>query len=218
MYSRRLRQFAVFASLGWLCASTSCAEADKQANKPPAAKHAQYLKVIDSVARLLRTADIVVRMGRGPDSYILAKLNQTDQSWSHCGIVVVENGCPFVYHCIGGEDNPDERMRRDSACHFLTYRYNYGVGAFRYRIADTVAQKVATITQQLYRTRPLFDLDFNLSTDDKLYCSELVYKVLCSATQDTGFLHTCYGHGRDFVGIDNLYTNSAASFICKLTF
>lgn len=166
----------------------------------------------------LHTGDVTLRRGRGPDSYILAHLNLKDQTYSHCGIVVVENGYPFVYHSIGGEDNPDERLRRDSANVFFAAWHNYGIATVRYNLTNYALDSLVKIVHRLYAAKPLFDLDFNLSNDDRLYCSEMVYKVLIKATQDTGFIPKSIGHGRVFVGIDDLYSNSSAHFITKVNF
>jgi len=51
--------------------------------------------IVDSGVALLQSGDIVLRMGMGADSYLLAQMNRTNKSYSHCGIVMMENGYPF---------------------------------------------------------------------------------------------------------------------------
>src|SRR5690349_1299140 len=60
---------------------------------------------VDLAVGRLRTGDLALRTGADATSYLLRQMNLTDKSFSHCGIVLVEQGQPFVYHCIGGEDN-----------------------------------------------------------------------------------------------------------------
>lgn len=164
----------------------------------------------------LRTGDIVLRAGTGPYSRTLANLNARDKSWSHCGIVVVEDGYPFVYHSIGGEDNPDMRLRRDSASHFFAARYCKGMGIARYdsTLADTA--RLAQIIRTYYNRRPLFDMQFDLMTDEKLYCSEFIYKVITEYTADTAFIPTSALQGKKYVGIDDLYLNPHTRLVWKV--
>lgn len=164
---------------------------------------------------LLRTGDVVLRCGRGPDSYLLANLNQRDKNWSHCGIVVIENGKPFVYHSMGGEDNPGLRLMREPAFLFMTPLYNKGIGIVRYD-ASIDTSCLVNVIHAYYRKRPLFDMQFDLATDDKLYCSEFVYKSLMHSTTDSALMTLSTAMGRKYVGIDDLFLNRHARVIWKV--
>lgn len=172
----------------------------------------------DSVINLLHTGDVVLRSGRGPDSYLLMKLNQKDRTWSHCGIVIVENGYPFVYHSIGGEDNPAMTLRRDSAALFFTTRYNYGIGVVRYDCDSSHCERLTEVVHDYYRRAPLFDMSFDLATADKLYCSEFVYRALTQAMADTAYIPTSFAMGKKYVGVDDLFLNQHARLICKVRY
>ncbi|MFM7234723.1 MAG: hypothetical protein ACKOZM_09035, partial [Flavobacteriales bacterium] len=50
----------------------------------------------------LRNGDIIFRHGRGMVSNTLLSLSQTDKRYSHAGVIAIEEGVVFVYHCIGG--------------------------------------------------------------------------------------------------------------------
>lgn len=176
----------------------------------------QHLR--DSAIKLLRTGDVVLRSGRGPQSYMLSQMNQRDKTYSHCGIVVVEGGYPYVYHSIGGEDNPDARLRKDPAAYFMNTRFNYGFGFARYTLSEKELQLMVLNIYRYYNQRPLFDMQFDLATDDYLYCSEFVYKVLCNTTGDTSWLPTSVTQGHRYVGIDDLYLNEHAKEVCRLVY
>jgi len=175
-------------------------------------------KAIDSAVTLLHSGYMVLRMGRGADSYMLAQLNQKDKSFSHCGIVFIENGYPFVYHCIGGEDNPDERLRRDSACFFFSQVHNLAMAVVNFEFSDAQTQRLKSIVYDYYKKRPKFDLQFDLKTDDKLYCAEFVYKAINQAVDDTAYIQTTTLMGCTFVGIDNLFLNQHAHIIWQTKF
>lgn len=173
------------------------------------------MQLVDTAVSLLQTGDVVLRMGTGAQSMLLSRLNKTDKRFSHCGLVVVENGYPFVYHCIGGEDNPDARLKRDSAKRFFSPRHNTALGIARYSV-DTESEKGVILSY--YNRRPRFDLNFDLATDDALYCTEFAWKVLTAAAGDTAFLPVSELNGRRYIGTDNLYINNHARLIWQVQF
>ncbi len=173
---------------------------------------------VDSAVSLLQTGNVVLRMGLGADSKLLSDLNTKDKSFSHCGIVMIEHGYPFVYHSIGGEDNPDERLRRDSAGFFFSPFNNSAIAIvhFAFKAGDIIAlQRVVT---DYYKARPRFDMKFDLATDDELYCSEFVCKALNKAMNDTSYIAATTLLGRRFVGIDDIFMNGHANIVWQIRY
>lgn len=72
-----------------------------------------YGMIEDGQSRL-KEGDLVVRMNRDPSSRFIKYFNHKDKNYSHSGIVLFENGYPYVYHILNGEENPDQKMRKDS--------------------------------------------------------------------------------------------------------
>lgn len=173
---------------------------------------------IDSAVSLLKEGNVVLRMGTGVHSRLLAQMNRHNKSYSHCGIVMIEGGYPFVYHSIGGEDNPDARLRRDSAKQFFSQAYNTAIAIVGYTFSPGQEHSLKNIVHNYYSKRPRFDLQFDMGTDDKLYCTEFVYKTITTATEDTAYLPTESVISRRFVGTDNLYVNSHASLVWQVKF
>ena len=177
-----------------------------------------YRNKVDSMLPAVKTGDILLRSGTGADSYLVAMMNVKDKTYSHCGIVIIEDGYPFVYHCIGGEDNPDARMRRDSLVNYLAPGHTLGFGLVRY---DLDSIHICSVKQQVYKyyaAKTKFDLKFDLKSDDQLYCSELVYKVINKAMKDTEYIKLTHAFGHTFVSLDNLFINPHAHFICKVQY
>lgn len=175
-------------------------------------------RLADSLCRFLKSGDIIVRTGDDITSYMLCQFNQTDKTYSHCGLVMVENGYPFVYHSIGGEDNPDERLRRDSASFFVTPKHNLGAAVYRYPLSDSQIIHWHRVAKEYYKKRPLFDLKFDLATEDALYCSEFIYKSLSEAIRDSTYIQPVTVLGYRFIGIDNLFLNKHAQIICRIKY
>ena len=175
-------------------------------------------KIVDTAISLLRSGYIVLRMGAGADSRMLAQMNQKNRSFSHCGIVMIEDGYPFVYHSIGGEDNPDERLRRDSAKFFFSPKHNTAIAVVKYDLSDKEVDNLTKTVQAYYAQRPRFDMKFDLKSDDKLYCAEFVYKAVNKAVNDTAYITTTTAAGYTFVGIDDLFVNPHAHIVWQTAF
>jgi hypothetical protein len=174
--------------------------------------------LVDSGIRMLRTGDLVVRMGADMTSYMFSQINQTDKSYSHCGLVVVENGKPYIYHSIGGEDNPDQILKKDSAAFWFSPSNNLGFGIVRYSIDKAAIDSLTSVVLGMYNEKRKFDMDFDLKTDDRLYCAEFVYKALNQVVNDSEYIKPVTVLGYTFVGVDNLFLHEQAKLICQLRF
>jgi hypothetical protein len=190
----------------------------EQAHASKRTSNPRNKQAIDSAITLLRSGDLVVRTGSDVTSYMLRQMNQLDKTYSHCGLVQVENGYPFIYHSIGGEDNPDEILRRDSASFFFSPEHNTGFGIMRYKFGDEELSKLSALVSGYYQQHKKFDMDFDLRTDDRFYCAEFVYKVINQAVADSNYLKTVTFNGFRFVGVDNLFRNEHVSPVWQIEF
>ena len=174
--------------------------------------------VIDSSLHLLKNGDLVLRTGADATSYMLRQMNFTNKTYSHCGIVMIEDGYPFVYHSIGGEDNPDEKLRRDSASFFFSPVSNERMGIARLDMDTAQIVQLHEIVKRYYKMAIPFDLDFDLKTNDRFYCAEFVYKAISEATSDTGYFSQTRLMAKTYVGVDNLYDPRHARIICDIRY
>lgn len=172
----------------------------------------------DTAISLLRSGYVVLRMGLGADSRLLAQFSRKDKSYSHCGIVMIEKGQPYVYHSIGGEDNPDARLRRDPASVFFSPLHNTALAIVKYDLDDERVGELRKVVNTYYQQRPKFDMKFDLASDDKLYCAEFVYKAVNKAADDTAYIRTTSAAGIRFVGIDDLFINPHAHMVWQTRF
>ena len=220
----RLLSLAIaFIAVGWFLL---CDDADEQA--PVNAELLNSIKaraanpdnklMVDSSVQLLRTGDLVVRTGNDITSYMLCQMNQKDKTYSHCGLVVIENGQPYVYHSIGGEANPDARLRRDPARIWFSPKDNLGFGIARLDVPDSLHDELAGTVARYHRERRMFDMDFDLATDDRLYCAEFVQKAMRDATGDSNYFSPTRIMGYTFLGIDDLFLSRHAAMICQIRF
>lgn len=187
------------------------------AHKGYFSKRQSNLKIIDSGVMLLQRGDLVLRRGRDVASYMVSRCNVQDMTYSHCGLVQIEHGYPFVYHSIDGEQN-SFGLQRDSAVVFFSPVNNSAVSIMRYALDSQQLVKQSELIQQYYQKKTSFDRDFDLGTSDKLYCTELVYRVMNNATNDTSFIKTTIKKGVEYVSVDNIYMNGRTTTIWQKAF
>src|SRR5438046_1469374 len=60
--------------------------------------------------KMVKQGDLIMRTGRDFTSETMRQLSAKDKTYSHCGIASVEHDSIFVYHSIGGEWNPDQKL------------------------------------------------------------------------------------------------------------
>jgi hypothetical protein len=188
----------------------SCREAVSHETSPvarPRHREAADMAKITYGESQLRDGDLVVRTGNDFISLTLRQFSRQGRTYSHCGLVRIEQGRVFVYHAIGGEDNPNARLRRDTFAEFCSPSHNLGFGIFRYRFSEAQVVRLDSIIEKFYRQKPRFDLKFDLKTDTSLYCAEFIYKAVNRAMRRADFIPTSHIGDFQYVAIDNLYLN-----------
>ena len=193
--------------------------------------------MIEEGRSLLKEGDLVVRLNRDPSSRFIKYFNHHDKSYSHSGIVLFDHGYPYVYHIIDGEENPDGKLRIDSLNRFCNSRKNIAYGIFRYEMSGAEIRKLKNVMNKYYAKGIQFDEAFNFTSDDKMYCSEMVSKALKDATGkrisieptqlstiEAGFLSAythlpfSYTSKLKVISIDDLYANSFCHLVKRYTF
>lgn len=155
----------------------------------------------------VRDGDLVLRTGNDFISLTLRQFSTRNKTYSHCGIVRIEGGRVMVYHAIGGEDNPDARLRRDGFADFCDPEHNFGFGVFRYRLTQAERVRLDSVVDRDYRLKIPFDMKFDLGSDSSYYCAEFVYKALRTATGEPDFLPLSHIGQFTYVSIDDLFLN-----------
>ncbi len=133
---------------------------------------------IEQSKRLIQSGDIIFRNGNDEVSEAARRMNRKDSSWSHCGIILIENDSIMVYHALGGTYNPDMKLLREPLAVFCNPKENYGFGVYRYELDTAQFSTIRQTVHQHYRNGLRFDLFFNFETDDVMYCSEFVFKTM----------------------------------------
>jgi hypothetical protein len=212
--------------------SSCISHATKRESIPVAAvKYADPYIMIKEGQALLKEGDMVVRLNQDPASQFIKNFNRQDKSYSHAGVVLFEKGYPFIYHIVNGEENPEEKLKKDSLSRFCDPRKNLSYGIYRYELGEGEIKRLKALIYKWHAKGVQFDYQFNLKTDDKMYCSEMIRKALEKVTNKRILIETTdltpaeaglfsaymhlpltYTSQLKIISIDNLYKTPS----CKL--
>ena len=168
-------------------------------------KNTRAFLQIDSVKKIINTGDLVVRTGNDFTSESLRSLNRRDQTYSHCGIASIENDSLFVYHSLGGDWNPNQKIRRDPLEVFAEPYSNRGIGVYRYSLSPPEIKTLMVTVKKLYDMGIMFDMKFDLQTNDHMYCAEFVYKSYLMGTNGKLRFNISHIGNFAFIGVDDLF-------------
>ena len=169
--------------------------------------HLFKTSVLPDVLRTAKNGDIVTRMGTDLTSLMLSRLNPTDTSFSHCGIISMENDTAFVYHAIGGEFNPDQKMRREPLAEFAHPAGSKRLGIFSAAITPAQRKALCAYVQMLHKQGLPFDMAFDLATDDRQYCTEMIAKSIGTIIGRKEWVATLQSDSIRFIPVENIYLN-----------
>jgi hypothetical protein len=218
---------------------TSCTIKDKKPGTVPVVidAYAPFYNQIREGKTLLKDGDLVVRSGNDITSQLIKNFNKKDKNYSHGGIVFFNGDEPMVYHILAGGENPDAKMVADSLEKFCYPRQNNGFAIYRYTMDASEIDAFKSAVINWYNQGVRFDSTFNLKSDDKMYCSEMIKKGLAKATKNRIIIATSkpskaevllgatrlplsveYMSKLDLVPMDNLYMNPHSRLVQRFDF
>jgi uncharacterized protein YnzC (UPF0291/DUF896 family) len=173
---------------------------------------------IQKIRNKIQDGDLVTRTGNDFTSESLRSLNQRNKTYSHCGIASIENDSVFVYHALGGEWNRDQKILRQPLEDFAEPYSNRGIGIYRFRLTHDTYKALMDTVKQYYHRGIMFDMDFDLATDNQMYCAEFVAKSFINGTsRKLAFSHSFIGRF-EFIGIDDIFLHPFSKSIEQLVY
>jgi hypothetical protein len=157
-----------------------------------------------------RSGDIILREGKSFVSQVMRSFSQADKHYSHAGIIQIRNGQTYVCHVVAAEGKRSDKIRLEPIESFCRKDDNSSFAIYR---TDLDSAIIDSVLSGYFRTGVSFDNEFDLNTNNKMYCTELVYKVLTIANRNEKFINLSHGNGVDYVACDNLYQNSKTKLI-----
>jgi hypothetical protein len=128
-------------------------------------------------------------------------------------------------------------VRYDNIDSFLNTKTNLKCALYRYDLSESEKVNFEEALNSYHKRKIHFDKKYNLNTDDKIYCSEIIYKALKKVTNNRiviakSFVPENMQHlifiyfkeynfsksiisSRKIIAMDNLYNNSYCKPIMK---
>ncbi len=142
--------------------------------------YAKHDRLAKNELVMLRSGDIILRRGFGLVSASIATSLNEDFSVSHCGIVDVDsNGNVRVIHSVSSSLSDFDGLQDCTIDEFCKESKENSLMVVRFR--DTADVPLANLakTAQTYLDRKIpFDGVFDITENDEMYCSEMVWSAL----------------------------------------
>ena len=196
----------------------SCNQSEKKFENKSSVVSKQMFAKIDSLKKLIHNGDIITRTGNDFTSESLRQMNTRDKTYSHCGLAFLENDTTFVFHAIGGDFNPNQALKKETFETFVNLYENRGFGIYRFNYTEKEDKQLTWLCNELYRIKLPFDMDFDLKSDDKMYCAEFVGKSLELASDQNLKINRSYIQTFEFIGVDDIVLHNECHKITSLVF
>ena len=209
-----MKSLALWMVILWLIwpGATACRD-----TPPKVATHKPVKRAvsIEGISTDIRDGDIVLRAGIDITSNMLRQLNLRDKRFSHCGIAFREHGQVWVYHSIGSESDPDQPMKRELLSRYWDTTNNMTIGFVRFDVGPRAIQILRHTVDSFYRRQIPFDMQFDLHTDDRMYCTEMVAKALQQSMPYLS-LHPTDTLNRQYWSVDNITGSTSVQIMATL--
>ena len=139
----------------------------------------------------LNNGDLILRRGRSTESYAVY-LADKNAEFTHLGIISIEDEIPFVIHIV-----PDKNklVKKESLKEFLKPKNASEFAIYRSHYNKFFLDKVVQEANSFYLKKYEFDNKYDLETDSKLYCTELVLKAFNNVGISLKIKATIFNYG-----------------------
>jgi hypothetical protein len=169
--------------------------------------------IYPGAAAMIKTGDMVTRLGSDITSEMIRQLNDSDKSFSHCGIASIENDTIFIYHALGGEFNPDQKLMREPLYSFGYPSENKSIGIFALGLSQNQTRTLQSMISKYYASGIPFDMQFNYKSEDRFYCAEFVAKSYSRSLGDSSWFKFTKRSEFSYLTVENLSNNKRAKEI-----
>ena len=124
-----------------------------------------------------KDGDLVLKMGYGSISKIIATQLDEETQLSHCGVIYKKNDSVLIIHSVSGEIGKNDGVQAIDFENFYDDVKPKSLIILRHK-DSSLRSIISAKAKDLLDLKVPFDHDFDLSNSDKLYCSEFVEIIL----------------------------------------
>lgn len=148
-------------------------------------QHRQNVEELLSFSAL-QHGDLIFRKGRSIESRVVL-ITDKESNYSHVGVIYMKDDSIFVIHAVPGESESGiNYIKLEEIKKFLSLQKARKAAV--YRLSNPQQGSEAGLAAEramfYFDQKLVFDDDFDLSCENKLYCTELVWKAFLDADID----------------------------------
>ena len=135
---------------------------------------------------IIKDGDLILRTGVDFSSNHIRELSLKEKVYSHGGIALRDSatGELEICHVVTDFLHVRDKVRKESLDSFCNPSENAGFAVARYNFTPDELSKFKGYLEMQYKNHVPFDMRFDITTDDSMYCSEMIKKGLMEATNN----------------------------------
>lgn len=157
--------------------------------------------------------DIIYRHGNGLFSSYFKNTSKREQIYSHAGIVSVSGDSIYVIHSEASEFTGIGGVKKETLNVFLSGISTWAL--YRVDTIQSVRDSIALIASGYEVRNVPFDFYFDNSTDDKIYCTELVAISVNKALKYDLIIPSGSLNGRPYYAVDDTYLTDKIKLVIR---
>jgi len=137
-----------------------------------------------SITNTFKEGDLILKQGDGPLSYHI--MNATKEKYTHCGVLYKKENSWYVIHTVGGGNNHQkaEGIQSTPLHQFTNHTADSMLYVCRAIFTKNAGEEIVKRAQYYLKQKIPFDYRFSLLSEDKFYCSELLYHIFKDINND----------------------------------
>ena len=137
------------------------------------------------ITHTFRNGDLIFRKGTGIFSDFFTKAGDRETPYSHVGLAFVDNGKVLVIHTEASELTGEGFAKIDRIEEFLDKRNSSQAAVYRLKNESrSYGENAVEAAIEYVNQKTPFDVKFDLTTENALYCTELAYRAYKKAGLD----------------------------------
>ena len=150
-------------------------------------------EIVKQVKEKGRNGDVVLKNGYGFVSRSIVKLMNEEIPISHCGLLIKDSLDDnfYIIHAVAKQVSDRDGVQKISLEKFIN-----DVRPEDFYLIRHKTNSQSTIVNEaicLLNSEIPFDHNYDLKTDDEIYCSEFIYKIFLNTISDEVFTPRTYG-------------------------
>lgn len=173
-----------------------------------------YLHLPDTVC--FCHGDVICRLGNGFFSAHFRNYGSQEKLYSHLGLLEVVHDSAFVLHAEASELTGIGYIKREPVHEFLSGTKTWGL--YRFNYTDSIKNRIVDTAKWYFDCKTPFDLQFDLSDDNALYCTEYIAVSINKGCGQTIISPTLLIQEQRFYGLDDIYLHPDCFGVYKYLF